>query len=125
MKSTLNWFEIPVQDMARAKTFYGTILDAKLEDYPMPDGHKMAVLPYDGGSDGGVGGALMEGANYTPSHDGALVYLNGGDDLQVVQNRVAPAGGKVLQEKMSIGENGFVAVFQDSEGNKVGLHSMA
>ena len=121
MRNALNWFDIPVKDMERAKTFYGAVLDAKLEDYPMPDGQKMAMLPdYDG-----VGGALMQGTNYTPSHDGALVYLNGGDDLQTVQDRIADAGGTVLQEKMSIGENGFIAIFQDSEGNKVGLHSLA
>ena len=121
MKNALNWFKIPVKDMARAKTLYSAILDAKLEDYPMPDGYNMAMLP----SDDGVGGALMQGANYTPSHDGALLYLNGGDDLQTVQDRIAHAGGAVLQEKMSIGENGFIAIFQDSEGNKVGLHSMS
>ena len=121
MKNALNWFEIPVQDMARAKLFYSAILDAELTDYPLPEGHKMAMLP----AEDGVGGALMQGANYTPSHDGALVYLNGGDDLKSVQDRITAAGGKVLQEKMDIGENGFIAVFQDSEGNKVGLHSMA
>ncbi len=121
MKNALNWFEIPVKDMARAKRFYGAILAAKLEDYPMPEGHRMAMLP----NHDGVGGALMQGASYTPSHDGALLYLNGGDDLRIVQDRIADAGGTVLQEKMSIGENGFIAIFQDSEGNKVGLHSMS
>ena len=121
MANALNWFEIPVSDMDRAKTFYGTILDVRLEDYPFAETHKMAVIP----AENGVGGALLEGEGYTPSHDGALIYLNGGEDLKVVQDRIEAAGGKVLQEKMSIGEDGFVTFFQDTEGNRVGLHSEA
>ena len=121
MANALNWFEIPVSNMARAKQFYSTILAAKLEDYPFAQEYKMAMIP----TENGVGGALLQGKGYTPSHDGALVYLNGGDDLKVVQDRIESAGGKVLREKMSIGDNGFVAFFEDSEGNRVGLHSMA
>ena len=121
MANAVNWFEIPVSDIDRAKQFYGTILDVTLEDYPFAEAHKMAMIP----AENGVGGALLQGEGYAPSHDGALVYLNGGDDLKVVQDRIAAAGGKVLQEKMSIGENGFVAFFEDAEGNRVGLHSMA
>lgn len=120
MKNVLNWFELPVSDMERGKKFYSTIFDMTLDDYPVPDGHKMAMFP----SEGGVGGALVQGEGCVPTHDGALIYLSGGDDLQVVQDRIGAAGGKVLQEKMSIGENGFIAVFTDTEGNKVGLHSM-
>ena len=64
----------------------------------------------------------MEGCN--PSMNGATVYLNGGDDLNQVLSKVETAGGSVLMPKMEIGENGFIAQFVDSEGNRVALHSM-
>ena len=121
MKSVLNGFGVLVKGMKRAKTVYGTILDTKLEDYPMLDGHKMAVFP----TPDGVGGALVQGADCTPSHDDALLYLNGGDDLQIVQNRADAAGGRVLQAKTSIGENGFIAIFEDTKGGEVGLRSVS
>lgn len=66
----------------------------------------------------------MQGEGYQPSSsEGVVVYLNGGDDLSVVMNRVAAAGGTVALEKTSIGENGFMGFFIDTEGNKIGLHS--
>ena len=77
-------------------------------------GFVMAMLP----AEEGVGGALVSGEDYTPSHDGALVYLNGGDDLKVIQDRVEAAGGKVLQEKMSIGGNGFMAFLKTAKVTK-------
>lgn len=120
MANALNWFEIPVADITRAKTFYGTILNVTLEDFSSPDNFEMVMLP----SHGGVGGALLHGEGYTPGYTGSLVYLNGGEDLTQVLSRVDGAGGKVLGEKMGIGDNGFVAFFEDTEGNRVGLHSM-
>ncbi len=120
MANAINWFEIPVNDMARAVTFYSTILDVELTADPATPGYSMAVLP----NQGGVGGALLSGEGYTPSSQGVLVYLNGGDDLDAILTRVAAAGGQVLMPKTSIGENGFAAFFLDSEGNKLGLHSM-
>lgn len=119
MANALNWFEIPVSDIDRAKKFYGTIFETELSDFEATPGFKMAMFP----AEGGVGGAIISGEGHKPSHNGSVVYLNGGDDLRVVQDRVEAAGGKVLQEKMSIGENGFVAFFEDTEGNRVGLHS--
>ncbi len=111
MKSVLNGFDVPVKGME----------SAKLEDYPMLDGHKMAVFP----TPDGVGGALVQGADYTLRHNGTLPHLNGGDDLQIVQDRVEAAGGAVLQAKTSIGENGFIAVFEDTKGGEVGLRSVS
>jgi predicted enzyme related to lactoylglutathione lyase len=121
MANALNWFEIPASDIKRAGKFYGTILGADLTIAEMMPGYQMAMLP---GEDG-VGGALLQGEGYTPSTEGSLVYLNGGEDLAVALGRVEGAGGKVLVPKTSIGENGFFAFILDSEGNKVGLHSMA
>lgn len=120
MMNALNWFEIPVADMPRAAKFYGEILGIELLVGPASPGHRMAILP----ADNGVGGALLSGEGYTPSATGTVVYLNGGDDLTAILDRVEPAGGKVLIPKTSIGGNGFFAFFLDTEGNKVGLHSM-
>ena len=124
MKNALNWFEIPVSDLDRAKQFYGTVLNGELNVQPMGEDGTMAILP----SRDGVGGALVKSDSddwdYTPSQKGSIVYLNGGNDLSVPLSKVETAGGKVLVDKMDIGENGFVAFFLDTEGNKVGLHSM-
>jgi predicted enzyme related to lactoylglutathione lyase len=72
----------------------------------------------------GVGGGIVQGAGFEPSSTGALVYLNGGDDLSGALSRVEAAGGKIVLPKTSIGPNGFMAHFIDTEGNKVALHSM-
>lgn len=119
------WFEIPAKDLDRAMKFYGKVLGVKLEASefgPM----KMAVFPVpEGAPEGVVHGALVKGEHHEPSADGTLVYLNGGDDLAGPLSRVAGAGGKVLQPKMSIGPHGFMAIFLDTEGNRLALHSFA
>jgi uncharacterized protein len=119
--SAINWFEIPVTDMDRATRFYSTVLGVKVEvagEFDMP----MAFLPMSGPE--GVGGALVSGAGYVPSQQGTTVYLNGGADLGPMLDRVQAAGGQVLLPKTSIGEHGFIGIFVDAEGNKVGLHSI-
>lgn len=125
MASAVNWFDIPVTDMNRAKAFYSTLLGGELHDeandVAMGKAGAMAILPFQDG----VGGALMQGDDYTPSRQGSIVYLNGGDDLSVPLGKVEAAGGKVLTDKIRIGENGFIAFFLDTEGNRVGLHSMS
>ena len=121
MKNAINWFEIPVKNFDRAKKFYGAIYGAKLKEMDMGD-YKMALLPFDE-KKGGVGGGIMHGKGYVPSQKGTVVYLNGGSDLKVVLNKVKKAGGKVLKAKFKIGDAGYLAYFQDTEGNKVGLHS--
>ncbi len=123
MKNVINWFEIPVKDFSRAKKFYSTLLGEKVSDIPHPT-LKYGILPADM-ENGGVGGAIVEGEGYEPAKKGgAIVYLNGGDDLNKTLSKVEKAGGKIIQPKTSIGENGFIALFTDSEGNKVALHSM-
>ena len=122
MANALNWFEIPVTNMDRAKAFYSTVLDAEIPTQDMMGEGTMGMLP----SHDGVGGALVESEklNYTPSQTGSVIYLNGGEDLSTPLGRVEAAGGKVIVDKYGIGENGFVAFFLDTEGNKVGFHSM-
>ena len=118
--NTINWYDIPTTDLDRAMKFYGTIFGVELSAMEAMPGFKMAMFP----AENGVTGALVHGEGYVPSQEGSLLYLNGGDDLNAVLGRVEAAGGKVAAEKFGIGENGFVGIFIDSEGNKVGLHSM-
>ena len=120
MANALNWFEIPVADMGRALKFYNTIFGTAMEAGEAMPGFKMAMFP----AEDGVGGALLQGDGYSPSMDGTVVYLNGGEDLATVLDKVETAGGQVILPKTGIGENGFMGYFADTEGNKVGLHSM-
>jgi uncharacterized protein len=117
--NAINWFEIPVADMDRAMRFYSTIFAIQLE--PMDAmGSLNAFFPME---PGGVGGSLTKADGYTPSQEGTVIYLNGGDNLSTVLDRVEEAGGQVVMPKMSIGENGYMAFILDTEGNKIGLHS--
>ena len=122
MKNAINWFEIPVENYERAKKFYSTIYDTEIVDHPMPEG-KYGILPCDH-ENGGVGGAIIESERVKPSEEGSTLYLNGGEDLDIPLAKIEAAGGKVLMPKTSIGENGFMAQFIDTEGNKLALHSM-
>lgn len=121
MVNALNWFEIPVTDFERAKKFYETLFDGKIMEVPFPSG-KYGMLPSD--MQTGVGGGIAMGEGFVPSENGTIVYLNGGDDLNIPLARIEKAGAKILMPKTAIGENGFMAQFIDTEGNKVALHSM-
>ena len=120
MSNAINWFEIPVVNMERALKFYNAIFGLNMETMEAMPGFTMAMFP----AEDGVGGAIIKGEGYAPSQEGTVVYLNGGDDLSQVLNKVESAGGNVMMPKTDIGEHGFVAFFADTEGNKVGLHSM-
>jgi predicted enzyme related to lactoylglutathione lyase len=121
-KNAVNWFEIPVKDFDKAKTFYESIFDYEMPEMPMGP-NRMGILLYDQPG-GGVGGAIVAGEWYEPTTRGALVYLNGGNDLNSVLDRVSKAGGAVLVPKTLVApEIGYFAIFQDCEGNRVGLHS--
>ncbi|WP_264521272.1 VOC family protein [Flavobacterium sp. N1994] len=123
MVNTLNWFEIPATDFARAKAFYATVLDAQIQEDPNPH-MQYAYLPSDP-QKGGFGGAIASGENFVPATTGTTVYLDGGNDLSVPLSRVESAGGTIILPKTDIGENrGFIALFIDTEGNKVGFHSI-
>lgn len=116
------WFEIPAFHFERAVTFYQHILNIDIELLEMA-GLKQGLFPHDDKSL--VSGAIVCGPDYTPSQTGSLVYLDGGEDLNTVLSKVAPAGGRVLSPKTHLGEEiGYIAHFQDSEGNRVGIHSM-
>lgn len=116
----VNWFEIPATDLDRAQSFYQTVLGIEMQRQDMGD-LKMAWFPMIQDGDGATG-TLVQNENYTPSHAGSMVYFSVGSIEETI-GRVEPNGGKVLNPKMSIGEFGFVAHFEDSEGNRVALHS--
>lgn len=119
MINFVSWFDIPVTDLDRAMKFYSKIFAveiSKMEGAPK----KYAMFPF---TPGGASGGLVEDKEMV-TDKGALLYLNGGDDLSVALSKVEKAGGKVLQEKTSIGANGFMAIFKDTEGNRIALHSM-
>ena len=81
----------------------------------------MAFLPVDGE---GVGGALCQGEGYVPSQDSSVLYLNGGEDLSESLSKVESAGGKIIMEKSKFtDEIGYMAIFIDSEGNRMAFHS--
>lgn len=125
MRNALNWFEIPATNFERAKAFYEDVLQAKMHvmDMPAMDA-KYAFFPAELET-GGVGGGLTQGPGHVPSQTGTLVYLNAGDDLAGPLGRVQQAGGQILVPKTSLGPNGFMAQFLDTEGNRVALHSRA
>jgi len=120
MSNAINWFEIPAADFKRAVAFYGAILNTELQTMKMGD-NDLGFFPT---TDKGIGGCVAYGEGHKPSAEGSTVYLNGGDDLSVPLARVEAAGGNVIMPKTSIGENGYIAMFMDTEGNRVAFHSM-
>jgi predicted enzyme related to lactoylglutathione lyase len=117
----VNWFEIPVRDMGRAKKFYEKVFDRELTLEDM-EGLKMAFFPMDQGAMGAAG-TLIKGESYEPSHAGTVVYFSV-DDIEETLRRINANGGNTLLPKKSIGEYGFIAQFEDTEGNRLALHSM-
>jgi len=114
--ATAIWFEIPAADLGRAASFYGKLFDEPVALFDLGD-LKLGALP-------GGKGALMQHSAYQPSHAGTLVYFDGGDDLSRLLERVEPAGGKVLRAKTLISpEQGYMALFEDTEGNRIGIRS--
>ena len=120
--NALNWFEISVTDISRAKKFYEEVFAIKMVETTMM-GMKMAFFPADA-MNGKVGGTIVESGYHKPSVDGAKIYLNANPDLNSALGKVEAAGGKIHMPKMLIDEqSGHMAFFFDTEGNLVGLHS--
>jgi predicted enzyme related to lactoylglutathione lyase len=122
MTNSINWVEIPVLNFDRAKKFYSKIYEYEMYEETIA-GCRMGFLPMDRESQG-VGGAIIQGHGYVPSSLGSRVYLNGGQNLLNVLNRVEGAGGEIVVSKTKISDEiGYFAVFEDTEGNHVALHS--
>ena len=119
------WFEIYVDDLARAQAFYEAVLGVNLEPLAAPggmDGFTMLAFPSDMEKTG-ASGTLCKMDGMSPGVGGTLVYFSCAD-CAVEAARVEAAGGKLHQDKMSIGEYGAIALAFDTEGNMFGLHSM-
>ncbi len=125
MTNAISWFEIPSADLARATQFYETIFTTQLIPVDMPN-IKMRMFPITD-TQNGIGGAVVDsGGFHKPSAtDGPLIYLNANPDVQQVLDKVAMAGGKIVVPKTEISaEFGYMAIIMDTEGNRIGLHSV-
>lgn len=117
----VGWFEIYVQDMDRAKTFYESVFQVELQRLPV-DGLEMLAFPMDPEGKGSSG-ALISMPGFPSGGNSTLVYFTS-EDCSVEGSRVAGAGGRVQRERISIGEYGFVVLAFDTEGNMFGIHSL-
>ncbi len=117
----VHYFEIPVTDMDRAIRFYETVFGFAFRRQRI-DGYDMALFPRADGM-AGASGALAKGDVYRPSHNGAILYFDVADIDDVLQQAEA-AGAKILYAKKDIGDAGYVAEIEDSEGNRIALHSL-
>lgn len=121
MNNLISIVEISVADFSRAVKFYQNVLNIVIEEIEM-DGNQMGILPNEEGT---VNVVLVKGADYQPTTDGAVLYLNAGSDLQSMLDKVAQNGGQVIVPKTEISpEMGCFALFIDTEGNKLGLHAI-
>ena len=121
INNSLNWFGIPVLAFERTRKFYGKIYDFDIS-FLIMGADKLGFFPVEPKH---IGGVIIKNKSRIPSLDGTLVYLNTGDDLNEILGCVEKAGGKSITSKKSISPgHGFFALFQDTEGNKVALHSM-
>jgi predicted enzyme related to lactoylglutathione lyase len=125
MKNAISWFEIPSTDINRAAKFYETIFQITLNPLDFPN-IKMRMFPLDDPMNG-VGGAIVQsdGFHKPSGTDGPLIYLNGNPDVQLILDRVEAAGGKIMVPRTTISEEyGDMAVFLDTEGNRIALHNV-
>lgn len=121
MENVITFFDIPAANFSRAVSFYKAILGLEINETEM-FGAQMGFFPSDGRN---VSGAIVQGENYKPSTDGVVAYLNGGNDLQTVLDEVERNNGKVVVPKTYISpEVGYIAMFIDTEGNKMAVHSI-
>ena len=123
-KNAISWFEIPAIDLGRAQKFYETIFNIRMISFDTPN-FQMRMFPVEDMMNG-VGGAISKAEGfYKPSAtDGPLVYLNANPDVQDVLDKIEGAGGKIVVPRTQISlEFGYMAVFVDTEGNRVALHS--
>jgi len=125
MKNVVNWFEIYTSDFERAKNFYSTVFSLKLTDIGV-DSERHSEMKYAGfpnhPDDGGTSGALVKLDVARPGIGGTMVYFYS-EDITSELSRVEAAGGKIIRPKLKVGDFGYIALIEDTEGNMIGLHS--
>ena len=125
MQNAISWFEIPTTDINRAQQFYETIFGITMMPMDLPN-IKMRMFPLEDMMTQ-VGGALVDSGGFhkASATNGPLIYLNANPDVQHVLDKVVAAGGSIMVPKTEISPDyGFMAVFIDTEGNRIGLHSI-
>lgn len=125
MDNAISWFEIPATDIDRAQKFYEAVFQIQMQPMDFQE-TKMRMFPIDDPMKG-VGGTLIDskGFHKPSATDGPLIYLNGNPNVQIFLDRVEAAGGKITLPKTEISPDyGFMAMFTDTEGNRIALHSI-
>jgi predicted enzyme related to lactoylglutathione lyase len=120
-QNIVGWFEIYVQDMGRAKAFYESVFGVTLQKLDVPDIEMWAFPMHENAS--GATGALVKMAGCPSGGNSTLVYFSC-EDCAVESKRVPSAGGQIFKDKFSIGQWGYIALVQDTEGNMIGMHSL-
>jgi predicted enzyme related to lactoylglutathione lyase len=121
MNNPVNWFEIYVQDMSRARKFYESVFQVALTKMGNPEFDMWAFPSSQTGA--GASGALIHMSGMSSGGNSTIVYFRC-DDCAVEAKRAASSGGRIMKHKFPIGEYGFIALAFDTEGNLFGLHSM-
>lgn len=120
MKQVINWFEIPAADFDRAVTFYENVFATKLRREKM-NGCLEGVFSHEPNS---PSGSVCKGPHTEPGAGGTIVYLDASPDVAAVLARVNSNGGKVVLDKTLVTDDiGYIGIFIDSEGNRVGVHA--
>lgn len=123
----VGWFEIYVQDIAKAQTFYEAVLGISMTELPNPSDEPLKMVMFSNDENAmtqtGSTGAIVQMADCPSGGNSTIVYFIA-EDCSVEQSRVEAAGGTIFKPKMAIGEHGFISLCTDPDGNMFGLHSM-
>jgi len=123
-KNPVGWFEIYVDDINRARKFYESVFEIKMEDLPVPGDEGIEMVAFPMNMDGpNASGAIVQMSYIKPGGNSTIVYFTS-EYCAIEEARVEKAGGKIQTPKMSIGDYGFVSLCTDTEGNMIGIHSM-
>ncbi len=123
MNNPINWFEIYVDDLDRAKQFYQSVFDISLEKLNVPGDSNIEMWSFPSDFEKyGATGALVKMDGFSPGGNGTLIYFSC-EDCATEESRIKSAGGKIQQAKTAIGESGFCTLALDTEGNMFGLYS--
>jgi predicted enzyme related to lactoylglutathione lyase len=121
MKNLCAMVEISVENFVRAKNFYESILGIEITEMNILD-TQIGMFPMEGYLNWGC---ISKCDQHRPSKDGTLIYLNADSDIEGILEEVKSAGGEILTPKTKLSDEfGFIAVFVDTEGNRIALHAL-